>query len=94
MCPPGNETPNGRSGAAANVEFAGKDMMNQDANPGLRQRGAGSTGAHSPKLMQLRTAGLLDEARQYGGIGTMAAGQNTCGRLYAAGNGQGLSYGN
>ncbi|MFL6680046.1 MAG: hypothetical protein ACJ8IK_17055 [Burkholderiaceae bacterium] len=45
--------------AAANVEFAGKDTMNQDANLGLPQRGAESTGARSPKLMQLRTAGLL-----------------------------------
>ncbi|MFL6677104.1 MAG: hypothetical protein ACJ8IK_02085 [Burkholderiaceae bacterium] len=112
--------------AAANVEFAGKHTMNQDANPGLPQRGARSTGARGPKLLQLWPAGLLlaalapndawitslaadpnaegdgsatwkrfnDDAHQCGGIGAIAADQNTYGRLDVAGNGRGLSYSN
>jgi xyloglucan-specific exo-beta-1,4-glucanase len=35
-----------------------------------------------------------DDAHQYGGIGPIAADQNTYGRLYVAGNGRGLSYSN
>jgi xyloglucan-specific exo-beta-1,4-glucanase len=35
-----------------------------------------------------------DDAHQYGGIGAIAADQNTYGRLYVAGNGRGLSYSN
>ena len=35
-----------------------------------------------------------DDAHQYGGIGALAADQNTYGRIYIAGNGRGLSYSN
>jgi len=35
-----------------------------------------------------------DDAHQYGGIGAIAADQNTYGRIYAAGNGRGLFYSN
>ena len=35
-----------------------------------------------------------DDAHQYGGIGAIAADQNTYGRIYIAGNGRGLSYSN
>jgi len=35
-----------------------------------------------------------DDAHQFGGIGAIAADQNTYGRIYAAGNGRGLFYSN